>query len=750
MRKLAWFTTGFTAACLLCALLYGSWILPAGIIALVISGILAAVTKKSKLIKRPFLVTIGFTIALLWFGVYDAVFILVPRVADGQTAVVSIEASDYSVDTDRGISVEGYVRIGNSNYRVKAYLNDNTPLQPGDRVTGAFRFRLTASGAKNGATNHQTEGIFLLAYQTSDITIDFVQECPIRDYPAKWRHDLLQRIDQCFSGEAAAFAKALLLGDRTDISYELNTAFRLSGISHIIAVSGLHVSILFGLLYTLTLKKKQIAFILCVSALFLFASIVGFTPSITRACIMQSLMLLAMLTNREYDRETALAFSVLVMLVFNPMTVLSVSFQLSVGCMVGIFLFSDQIYNSLTEPQKTNPKKRKNLLHKAKLWVIRCFSVTLSATFMTTPLVAYHFGSVSVIGILTNLLVLWVISAVFGGIIICLLLSTITMGGAVFLAEIISIPIYYILGIAKLLSNVPMGAIYTVSIYTVLWLIGVYLMIAVFLLQKKKRPLLLTCCLAITMLLSQCLSWAEPRLDELRVTALDVGQGQCIILQSDGRTFIVDCGGDYDKEAADIAAETLLSSGVSRVDGIIVSHYDMDHVGGMQYLLTRINADRLILPHIVDENGIAQVLISKTDAEVQYVQNDICFTFADTKLTVFGPISYNEGNESSLCVLFQSENCDILITGDREELGEMMLLHDHTLPELDLLVVGHHGASGAAGEKLLLATKPKAAIISVGENNKYGHPSGEVLNRLIDIGCIIYRTDLHGTVVFRR
>ena len=109
----------------------------------------------------------------------------------------------------------------------------------------------------------------------------------------------------------------------------------------------------------------------------------------------------------------------------------------------------------------------------------------------------------------------------------------------------------------------------------------------------------------------------------------------------------------------------------------------------------------------------------------------------------------NSDNESGLCVLFQMENCAILITGDRNAFAERMLLRNIEIPDLDVLVVGHHGSKYSTGKELLEATKPETAIISVGENNPYGHPAQETLDRLIEFGCKVYRTDLHGTIIYR-
>jgi competence protein ComEC len=212
---------------------------------------------------------------------------------------------------------------------------------------------------------------------------------------------------------------------------------------------------------------------------------------------------------------------------------------------------------------------------------------------------------------------------------------------------------------------------------------------------------------------------------------------------------LIDCGGDDDELSADITAEALLSQGISRLDGVIVTHPDRDHAGGVANLLTRIHTDRLILPSVEDEEGKLQVLASATNGAVEYVKEDILFTFGDTTMTIFAPISYYSGNESSICILFQREDCGILITGDRGQLGETVLLKEHLLPKVDILVAGHHGSAGSTTEELLKVTNPQIALISVGEDNRYGHPSNAVLDRLKAMGCEIYRTDIHGTIIFR-
>ena len=181
---------------------------------------------------------------------------------------------------------------------------------------------------------------------------------------------------------------------------------------------------------------------------------------------------------------------------------------------------------------------------------------------------------------------------------------------------------------------------------------------------------------------------------------------------------------------------------------MILTHYDLDHAGGLPYLLTRIDTDAIFLPHSLDEKGVGDTL-RKLSAEVVTVKEDQMLTFGNVRLDLFAPESYNSGNESSMCVLFRTEKCAILITGDRGEVGERLLMKCHDLPDVDALVVGHHGAKDSTTAALLEAVRPEYAFISVGEGNRYGHPTPETLLRLYEFGCIIYRTDENGTIIYR-
>lgn len=337
----------------------------------------------------------------------------------------------------------------------------------------------------------------------------------------------------------------------------------------------------------------------------------------------------------------------------------------------------------------------------------------------------------------------------FCGILLALTASVVLSPVASVIAWVISWGIRYVLWMAKTLTAFPLSAAYTASIYIVFWLIFCYLLLAVFLLFKRKHPLILGCCAALGLCVALMASWLEPLSDDYRMTVLDVGQGQCILLQSEGRNYLVDCGGDSDTAAADKAAALLLSQGIRQVDGLILTHYDADHADGATLLLQRIDVKTLFLPNSADTDQKALDLVRAASGDVLRIDRDVIITFGDAAITLIPSQNAQTDNESGLCVLFQRKNCDILISGDRSDKGERELIEHISLPQLEVLVVGHHGSKYSTCRELLIKTRPQVAVISVGAQNFYGHPAQEVLERLGQYGCTVLRTDLHGNIIYR-
>jgi competence protein ComEC len=739
-----WLTLGFSGACIFCAYCYNPWLLSIAVAFLLIAALCFVLIRWKIGFRIATAIFLGAALGLSYFNLYDILVLKDVRELDGKTEKTVVSVTDYSYPTDRGSAVDGKVLLQGRSYKVRVYLNTCLELEPGQQLEGAFRFRMTFWNGDD-SLNNAGKGTYLFTYQSGEVSISQDIQRNWTDYPAIWRQDLINRISSVFPADSESFARALLLGDTTDVDYETDTALKVSGIRHVIAVSGLHVSAAFGILYLLAGKKRLLTVLIGVPAVILFSALSGFTPSVTRACIMQIIMMLALLFDKEYDPPTALSIAVLVMLIANPMTIGSVSFQLSVSCMIGIFLFGERLYNWL----KNSPYFGRG---KGKLSSGICgsISITLSTMVTTTPLTAYYFGTVSIIGIATNLLVLWAILIIFYGIILICTVSYLCLPLAQFLGSILAWLIRYVKATAVIMSTVPMGAVYTKSGYIVAWVIFAYLLLAVFLLLKRRSAMLFAGLVLCGLFISVALSWAEPMIGQCRITMLDVGQGQAILLQSGGKSFLVDCGGDYDEGAADVAAETLLSQGIYKLDGVIITHYDADHAGGVPYLLTRVGTENLFLPYAEDEDNIGGKMQAVSSATVHSVKEDIKISYDGVEITIFAPVSYNSGNESSMCILFQTENCDILIVGDRSGKTERMLIERYDLPQLDVLVAGHHGAKSSTSVELLEATRPEYVFISAGEDNPYGHPAQQTIDRLLEFGCKILRTDEHGTVIFRR
>ncbi len=746
MRKLMWFAIGFAGACIAgIYLLSGIWLSVIAAVCLLF-GICLFFWKK-KLGAVVLIAVIGFGMGTAWLQLHDALYLSSARKVDGKVVNTQIEVTDYSWETDYGIAVSGRVEIDDRRFNVYAYLETQS-LQPGDILEGEFRFRYTSAGGKQEETFHPGKGVFLLAYGKEPIVVKGQNVVPGKYFPVKLRRNIQNLLDAAFPEDTVGFARALLLGDATKLSDADDTALKISGIRHVIAVSGLHVTILFSLIYTVVGKRRVLTAVFGIPILVLFAAVAGFTPSIMRSCIMQCLIILGLLLKKEYDSPTALSFAVLVMLLFNPFSVTSVSFQLSVGCMIGIFLFSSRINRFLLRVLRV--PKDKSLRAKLGRWFAGCVSVTVSATAITMPLSAYYFGTVSIVGVLTNLLTLWIISFVFYGIMLTCILGAIWMPLGTVAAWVLSWPIRYVLMVSRLLAAIPGAAVYTQSIYVVLWIVFCYVLLAVFFLGKRKHPFVYLGCVITALCLCIAASICEPRLAGFRVTVLDVGQGQAIVIQSQEKTYLVDCGSGSGKDAADITAQYLLSQGIYRIDGLILTHYDTDHAGGVENLLSRVKADALYLPDCADDGKIKQQL------ENAFSEN-ICWITEITKssgkwgsFTIYPGANSKEDNESGLCILFQGEDCDILITGDWSAAQELRFVRETPLPELELLVLGHHGAKSSTSFPLLSATRPKTAVASVGKNNAHGHPAPEVLKRLELFGCELWRTDLNGTITFGR
>ena len=294
MRKLMWFALGFTLACAIAA--YGNvpWLMEAAVVLTALSLFVLVLTHWISKLRIFCVIILGVSLGLGCFCVHDTLFLQTAKSMDGREATATIEVLDYSEKTELGCVFDGQILLEGKLFRVRTYLNAYESLEPGHRVRGEFRFRYTTEKY----SYLQSDGTFLLAYGVDDIVPQRYYLPNWYVYPSIWRQELRHSLDKHFPEKTVGFAKALLLGDRSGIDYVTNTAFKESGISHVIAVSGLHVSILFGLIYLITARKRLLTALIGIPVVLIFAAIAGFSPSITRASIMQILMMIPMLCDR--------------------------------------------------------------------------------------------------------------------------------------------------------------------------------------------------------------------------------------------------------------------------------------------------------------------------------------------------------------------------------------------------------------------------------------------------------------------
>ena len=239
--------------------------------------------------------------------------------------------------------------------------------------------------------------------------------------------------------------------------------------------------------------------------------------------------------------------------------------------------------------------------------------------------------------------------------------------------------------------------------------------------------------------------------DSFSVTALDVGQGQSIVLYSDGFTAVVDCGSSSVPDAGIKTGKYLLSTGCDKIDYLILSHYHSDHTNGLPQLADIVDIDTILLPFPPAEDSyISDRIVSLADRSginLVYVSEDLSLKLGNAELTLFAPLGSETENENCVIVLCSQEGFDVLMTADAPSDIEYRLLQHNDLPDIEILIAGHHGSAGSTSQDLLDTVLPEIAIISVGEN-EYGHPAASLLKRLEANGIAVYRTDESGNITF--
>ena len=744
MRRLAAFTASFALGIYL-----AQYLLPAEHLLPLAAGCFAAACLALLLPglwrKRALLIGTGLALALGWNWLYGFA-VRDPLVGlSGRSGTASMTLLEYAVPTDYGakvtVKLEGYP-LGKVVYYGGEDLLD---LRPGQTVTAQVKFQDAARLREDTITNFTSQGVFLLAYQRGEDAVygEGSAGSP-RWWPARAARAMQDHVAELFDGDEAAFLSAILTGDTSGLSEEARSDLSEAGLSHILAVSGMHCGFLMTLILLVTGRhRRRLLAALALPILVFYTILTGASPSVVRACIMVLFVLAAPLFQRDSDPPTTLSAALFLILLANPFAAASISLQLSFGAMAGLLWLTPRIQDLL-------------LGEKSRGRVYRLLASSLSATVgamvFTVPLCAVYFGSLVLISPVSNLLCLTASSAVFMLGLLAVLASFLWLPLGAVIGFLPALLTKYILWTSGVLASLPYHAVYLTNPYLKYWLVFLYgLFAAAYFLRPRARRKYAVATVLAAMSLAVTVWLGAPHYTRSGLDAyvLDVGQGESVLLSSGGQFALVDCGSRnswYD--AGGIAADHLATMGCGTLDYLILTHYDYDHVSGVTELLARTRVGTLLLPDVADDAGMRlQVELAARDhgADIRYVRAETSLPLGRSSLTIYPPGDVKGDNEQCLAILCTYGDYDLLITGDMNMAAERQLIAEHDLPDIEALVVGHHGSKSSTSEELLEAVTPEVGIISVGDNS-YGHPTEDALRRLVLADVDICRTDKQGTV----
>ena len=751
IRRLAIFSVGFCLA----ALVWG-WVQPQnGVPVLAVMALLwagAAVRVRRHTTRRmrtACWLLAGLFLGGSWTAGYLALSVWPAQALDDRTVILSGTVADFPTETEYGESwVTLYAEgIGLFPVSVQLYVDEQGEgLRPGDRVSTIAHCTFNGADPLGSYERYLAgRGMLLTGESYGRLEVDRSETISPVHWPALWGQALGEKLEEIFPSGTAGLVKALVTGDRTDLGEEWTQPLNRAGLSHVVAVSGMHMAFLAGMVSLLLGVSRRLTAVVVVVLAVAFAALTGGAPSVVRAAVMIILLQLAPLVGRERDDLTALAAALLVLLLANPLSAWDVGLQLSFAAVAGLILFGNSVRSGLLSPLPDG------IACLAPVeWVASGLAATLAASLFTVPLTALWFGTVPLAAPVSNLLCLWAVALLFGGGLILGTAAFLLPQAVALAAEPVSLLGDWLFWAVNWAADLPFATVTAQTIYIRAWLVLLYVLILAVLLTREWRMVLPVCAglttLCAALLLNSWSFWFGPG----TLTLLDVGQGQCAVIRIGELVCVVDCGGSGGENAGDTAADYLEDRGVSRIDLLILTHCHDDHANGVARLLERVEVGELYLPKTHQAQALEEMVTAAAGEKgvpVRWVSAAVSITTGQGEaLYLYPPVGEGDPNEECLSCLISWADFNALLTGDMDSGAEQALLADVTLPKLDVLVVGHHGSSGSTSQELLNATTPEYGLISVGRGNRYGHPAQETLERLTDSGVKVYRTDWYGGI----
>ncbi|MBR2527434.1 MAG: ComEC/Rec2 family competence protein [Blautia sp.] len=686
---------------------------------------------------------------------------------------------------------------------LRVFLSENTRIRPGSFVLLSGRLEETQLPRNPGEFDSRQ-------YYACDRIWYFLKKASLLQATASHQPllqllaDVRQQFQDCLStaaGETAPVFCAIVLGDKSSLSDEIRLRYQLAGILHLLAISGLHISVLgMGLFHLL--KKAGLgnwpASLICLCLIFSYGIMTGASLSTLRALSMFLISTGARILGRIYDLLSALALSAILLILEAPACLYSASFLLSFSAVLGIAGAGPVFLRAFrqSEPWLAFP------LCRGRFWQLFCqkpagkrvcrllkgfceaLISSLSVFLTTLPVLLYFYGEVSLTGLFLNLLILPSAGLVLGsGILTCIVgtlleaFSPALGHSAAFfcalpgrgLLKLYEILCYQLAGLPFSSWIVGQPGLIPILVYCFLLLFSLSLLSRAFpanpFLSRQKREgprtlrvLLwdnLPLFLLLTALLILCV---RPRL-YLSITCVDVGQGDGIVIQTPrGKAYLIDGGSTSKQKLAQYQLLPFLKNqGISHLDGILISHTDEDHYSGVKDLLlmirdrlSSVSVNTLYLPdwpcHPPAWEELAG-LAADCGIPVQPLCAGCRLSGRDISFQVLAPLSGAEGkdvNEDGMVLELKYRDFRALFTGDIGEETELKLLP--FLENMDFLKVGHHGSKGSSSPLFLERIRPRLGVISCSPNNRYGHPSPEAVLRLQEAGCQLEYTMNSGAV----
>lgn len=521
---------------------------------------------------------------------------------------------------------------------------------------------------------------------------------------------------------------AFVLGSASYIDNDVLSTYRENGISHLFALSGLHVSI-FSAFLIFILKKLKVPeltrYILVFIFLLLFSFITNFSPSILRATLLFFFLGINKVFYLNIRTINILYLVYILLTLINPFIIYNVSFILSFTAAFYLILSND--------------------LTKSNNYFIGLLKISLISTLGTLPISIYYFGSINLIGFILNLIfVPYVSFIVFPFTIITFIVPKLYFILNILTSILESISMFT--NKLKLIVYFPKVSIYFIIFYNIIFIL--------FIKTKKKKHIIFLIIITIFIKIKPYLN------SDILVYYIDVGQGDSILLSSSNRkeNILIDTGGkiSYEKEKweerktkniADNTITFLRKLGINKLDYLIITHGDNDHSGDAEYLVENFKVNKVIL-NCGSYNNLEKRLIKVLNKNnIKYSSCIKNLNIDKYKLKFLNTKEYDNENDNTNVIYTNLNNYKFLFMGDAGINKEEDIINKYDIKNIDFLKVGHHGSNTSSSKDFIDKIKPRYSIISVGKNNRYGHPKEEVLSTLKS--SKIYRTDKDGTIEVR-